>query len=255
MKLASLRDGTPDGRLVVVSSDLTRASDARHITPSLSAALDDWDRASRELDLIARGIEIGAQPVERFHEREALAPLPAAPRIGAGPPDAEPRRETGAVFADPRARLAFPGEVASLRVSFALVTGAVAAGSDREAARAAIRLVMLAAGIGDGETALSPVAVTPEDLGEAPRSRLFVVLNGGLVAAGHAEIDLTEVVMRAANAGAVPSGAVLVAEPFACAAALDIGRGDSLAIELRDTNGRSVFGAIERRPDLEKLGT
>ena len=78
MKLATLRDGSRDGRLVVVSRDLTRCSDARHIAPTLQAALDDWEVAAPELELIARGIEGGSQPVERFHERDARSPLPVS---------------------------------------------------------------------------------------------------------------------------------------------------------------------------------
>ena len=76
MKLASLRDGTPEGRLVVVSRDVTLCSDARHVAPTLRAALDDWASVATALDLIAPGIESGGQPVQRFHEREAQSPLP-----------------------------------------------------------------------------------------------------------------------------------------------------------------------------------
>ncbi|MGQ3308694.1 MAG: fumarylacetoacetate hydrolase family protein, partial [Brevundimonas sp.] len=43
MKLASLQHGR-DGRLVVVSRDLTRATDAFPVVPTLQAALDDWER-------------------------------------------------------------------------------------------------------------------------------------------------------------------------------------------------------------------
>lgn len=85
MNLASLPDAaSPDGRLVVVSRDLTRASDVRHIAPTLAAALADWTEAARELALVARGLEADAQPEERFHERAALAPLPAACRPARG---------------------------------------------------------------------------------------------------------------------------------------------------------------------------
>lgn len=85
MLLASLPDtATEDGRLVVVSRDLTRASDVRHIAPTLAAALADWPEAARELDLVARGLEADAQPEERFHERAALAPLPAQCRPARG---------------------------------------------------------------------------------------------------------------------------------------------------------------------------
>ncbi|MEX2081806.1 MAG: 2-keto-4-pentenoate hydratase, partial [Dehalococcoidia bacterium] len=40
MKLATLHDGTRDGRLVVVSRNITRCSDAHTIAPPLQAALD-----------------------------------------------------------------------------------------------------------------------------------------------------------------------------------------------------------------------
>ena len=55
MKLATLRDGTRDGRLVVVSRDLAWCSDARHIARTLQVALDDWERVAPHLELIARG--------------------------------------------------------------------------------------------------------------------------------------------------------------------------------------------------------
>src|SRR3546814_4170117 len=57
MKLATLRDGTRDGRLVVVSKDLTRCSDAQHIAPTMQAALDDWERLAPALEVLARDVE------------------------------------------------------------------------------------------------------------------------------------------------------------------------------------------------------
>ncbi|MDP3908074.1 fumarylacetoacetate hydrolase family protein [Novosphingobium sp.] len=81
MKLATLpaRDGVGrDGRLVVVSDDLAWYADADHLVPTLQAALDDWDRHEPVLRALATELEHGAIPRERFHEREALAPLPRA---------------------------------------------------------------------------------------------------------------------------------------------------------------------------------
>lgn len=77
MKLASLKGGR-DGRLVVVSTDLTRCTDASRIAPTLQAALDDWAHAEPHLLELAQSLEVGAAPVERFHERDCLAPLPRA---------------------------------------------------------------------------------------------------------------------------------------------------------------------------------
>ncbi|SOH95112.1 fumarylacetoacetate (FAA) hydrolase [Monaibacterium marinum] len=78
MKLATLDDDSRDGRLVVVSNDLTRCTDARRIAPTLQAALDEWPRLAPELAALARALESGSVPVERFHERDTLSPLPRA---------------------------------------------------------------------------------------------------------------------------------------------------------------------------------
>ena len=78
MKLASLKDGTRDGRLVVVSKDLTRCSTASDIAPTLQAALDEWQRCAPMLEGLYRDVEHWAVPCERFHMDEALSPLPRA---------------------------------------------------------------------------------------------------------------------------------------------------------------------------------
>ncbi len=82
MKLASLRNGRRDGRLVVVSRDLTRCTDASFLVPTLQAALDDWQRIAPHLESLAESLEHGSVPSERFHESEALSPLPRAYQMG-----------------------------------------------------------------------------------------------------------------------------------------------------------------------------
>jgi len=77
MKLASLKSGR-DGRLVVVSEDLAYCADAGHIVATLQGALDDWERHEPALRNLATDLEHGSIPRERFHEREAAAPLPRA---------------------------------------------------------------------------------------------------------------------------------------------------------------------------------
>ena len=49
VKLATLRNGTRDGQLVVVSRDLKRALPVPAIAPTLQAALDDWSRSAPQL--------------------------------------------------------------------------------------------------------------------------------------------------------------------------------------------------------------
>ncbi len=78
MKLATIKDGSRDGYLVVVSRDLTRCVSAEMIAPTLQAALDDWARLAHKLDGLAEQLEHGSVPFERFHERHCLSPLPRA---------------------------------------------------------------------------------------------------------------------------------------------------------------------------------
>ena len=59
MKLASLKSGR-DGRLVVVSKDLTRAVGATPIAATMQAALDDWNTASSELVKLYDKLNAGA---------------------------------------------------------------------------------------------------------------------------------------------------------------------------------------------------
>ena len=78
MKLATLPGSTRDGTLVVVSDDLHWCASAQHLVPTLQAALDDWERHEPALRALATDVAHESIPLERFHEREALAPLPRA---------------------------------------------------------------------------------------------------------------------------------------------------------------------------------
>lgn len=78
MKLATLRDGTRDGTLLVVRRDNQMYVPAGDIARTLQAALDDWDRVAPALaalyERLNRG-EVAGQPVDV----QALhAPLPRA---------------------------------------------------------------------------------------------------------------------------------------------------------------------------------
>lgn len=77
MRLASLKHGR-DGRLVVVSRDLTHATDAFPVVATLQDALDDWERIAPRLEDLAEGLEHGAVPSFRFHEHDCASPLPRA---------------------------------------------------------------------------------------------------------------------------------------------------------------------------------
>ncbi|HVZ52592.1 MAG TPA: fumarylacetoacetate hydrolase family protein [Pseudolabrys sp.] len=77
MKLASLKDGR-DGRLVVVSRDLTRCADARAVGPTLQAALDNWAAAEPRLIEIADALEANRIAHLPFDPAKCAAPLPRA---------------------------------------------------------------------------------------------------------------------------------------------------------------------------------
>ena len=78
MKLATLADGSRDGRLLVVSRDLTRAAFAAGIAPTLQAALDDWQRAAPSLEELTQSLDAGNTESFLFDPARALAPLPRA---------------------------------------------------------------------------------------------------------------------------------------------------------------------------------
>ena len=209
MKLASLKNGRRDGRLVVVSRDLTRCTDASFLAPTLQAALDDWRRVAPHLAALAESLEHGAVPWERFHEHDALSPLPRAyqwadasaylnhvelvrkargsdvpdnllaePIIYQGGSDAFVAPRDPIVMADEAWGIDFEGELA-------VIVDDVPVGANAAQARDAIRLVMLANDVSlrylaAGElakgfgfyqskpsSAFSPVAVTPDELGDA----------------------------------------------------------------------------------------
>lgn len=169
MKLATIKDGTRDGRLVVVSDDLTQCSDVGHIARTLQAALDDWATVAPRLERVAEGIAGGWQPVQRFHEHECESPLPRAYQWadgsayvnhvelvrkarGAEMPDSfwhDPLMYQGGsdAFIGPRAPIRFPSDATEWGIDMegevAVITGDVPMGASRDEALDAIRLVML----------------------------------------------------------------------------------------------------------------
>jgi len=79
MKLATRRNGSRDGQLVVVSRDLRRAVAAGEIAPTLQAALDDWARAEPQLRRLAEALERGeAEGAFDLDVEQLHAPLPRA---------------------------------------------------------------------------------------------------------------------------------------------------------------------------------
>ena len=78
MKLATLNDGTRDGRLVVVTRDLGRCRPAGDDWPTLQSALDHWEAAEGHLRALAKALENEPGSGEPFAQNRALSPLPRA---------------------------------------------------------------------------------------------------------------------------------------------------------------------------------
>ncbi|CAN7258591.1 fumarylacetoacetate hydrolase family protein [Acidovorax sp. LjRoot74] len=77
MKLATLRNGQRDGRLVVVSADARRCIDACPVAPTLLDALERWKVVEPALQDLSHTVNapaaLGTMP---FDARQCLAPLP-----------------------------------------------------------------------------------------------------------------------------------------------------------------------------------
>jgi fumarylacetoacetate (FAA) hydrolase len=259
MKIASLKHGR-DGRLVVVSKDLTRATDAFVIVPTLQAAIDDWDRVRPYLEDLARQLETGSVPSFRFHEHDCASPLPRAYQWadgsayvnhvelvrkarGAQMPESfwsDPLMYQGGsdAFLSPRDPIRMEDEAWGIDFEgeIAVVLGDVPMGATREEAAAAIRLVMLVndvslrnlipgeLGKGFGffqakpSSAFSPVAVTPDELGDAwDGGRLHLpllsTLNGKPFGKPNAGVDMTfdfpTLIAHAARTRPLAAGAII----------------------------------------------
>ncbi|NBS77173.1 MAG: FAA hydrolase family protein [Betaproteobacteria bacterium] len=79
MKLATYKDGSRDGQLVVVSRDLTTAHYASGIATKLQQVLDDWNFLSPQLEDLSQTLNQGkARHAFPFDPKLCMAPLPRA---------------------------------------------------------------------------------------------------------------------------------------------------------------------------------
>ena len=167
MKLATIRDDTRDGKLVVVSRDLSRYTDASSVARTLQAALDHWRQCAPELAALQDALEAGTAPADRFDAHQALSPLPRAYQWADGSAYVNHvelvRRARGAALPDsfwtdpliyqggsdsflsPREPIRMADEAWGIDMEgeVAVIVDDVPMGAGRDAAAEAIRLVML----------------------------------------------------------------------------------------------------------------
>jgi fumarylacetoacetate (FAA) hydrolase len=322
MKLATLRDGTRDGRLVVVNRDLSLAVPVPTIAPTLQAALDDWSRAEQRLRAVSLRMEAGAADgAMPFDPAHAMAPLPRAYHWVDGSAyvnhvelvrKARNADMPPSFWTDP---LVYQGgsddllgpmddvPVASedygidLEAEVAVVTDDVPMLTSAEDAASHIKLLLLvndwslrnlipaelAKGFGFYQskpaTAFSPVAVTPDELGDAWRnSRVHLPLvshiNGQLFGQPDAGIDMTfdfaELIAHVTKTRRLGAGAIVGSGTVSnydrsrgssCLAErraleqIEHGKplttflmfGDRVRIEMFGQDGASIFGAIDQK--------
>jgi fumarylacetoacetate (FAA) hydrolase len=168
MKLATLKDGSRDGQLVVVSRDLAQAHHATGIATRMQQLLDDWNFISPQLeDLYATLNDGKARHAFAFDAQQCMAPLPRAYQWADGSAylnhvelvrrarNAEmpasfyedPLMYQGGSddFLGPRDEARFADEAWGIdfEAEVAVVTGDVAIGASPEQALEGIRLLML----------------------------------------------------------------------------------------------------------------
>jgi fumarylacetoacetate (FAA) hydrolase len=321
VRLATVRDGSRDGRLVVVRKDGEAVLDASRVARTLQEALDGWEERAPSLRALAASLDAGDVDGEPLDPRALLSPLPRAYEWidgstylnhirlvrrarGAQPPatmETDPLVYQGGsgvllgptediLLPDPAWGLDFEGEVC-------VILGDVRQGTRASEAGRCVRLLCLAndltyrnlvpaeleKGFGFFQskpaTAFSPFAITPDELGPAWRDgrvhlRVVIRWNGQLV--GDLEAGRTmhfsffDLVQHIAKTRAFTAGTILGSgtvsnagegRGYGCIAEqraqelIDVGEartrymlpGDTIEIELRDAEGRSLFGAISQQ--------
>ena len=79
MKLATLNNNTRDGELIVVSRDLTKATSAKDVAPTLQWALDNWSLCKPKLEGLYHALNHNdIQDSFAFDQTQVMSPLPRA---------------------------------------------------------------------------------------------------------------------------------------------------------------------------------
>ena len=321
MKLATLKDGTRDGQLVVVSRDLRTAAIADAVVGTLQRALDDWTfYAPQLLDLYDSLNQGRARHAFPFDSKSCMAPLPRAFQWADGsayvnhvelvrrargvemPPEfwTDPLMYQGGSddFIGPTDDIVCASEAFGIdfEAEIAAITSDVPMTAKPDEALKSVRLLMLvndvslrnlipaelAKGFGFFQskpaTAFSPVAVTPDELGDAWREGrvhrpMTVHWNGKKVGQPDCGIDMVfhfgQLIAHAAKTRNLRAGSIVgsgtisnkdakrgygcIAEKR-CLETIEHGApqtefmkfGDSVKIEIFDAAGKSIFGAIDQ---------
>lgn len=322
MKLATLKNNTRDGQLIIVNRDLTKAITVPQIADTLQNAIENWDNCAPKLkdcydrlnqdaitDAFALRMESLHSPLPRAYQwadgsayvnhvelvRKARgADLPkdfwTDPLIYQGGSDTFLGPNDDIPLANIEWGLDFEAEVA-------VITRDISMGCNESQAKNAICLLMLVNDVslrnlipaelnkGFGffqskpSTAFSPVAVTPDELGEAWDGRkihlpLVTHLNENLFGRPNAGVDMTfdfpQLIAHAAKTRHLGAGTIIGSGTVSnldrslgssCIAErrmleiIETGKpktpflqfGDNVRIEMFNADNASIFGAIKQK--------
>lgn len=318
MKLASLKDGSLDGRLVIVSPDLSKYLDASAVVPNMLTLLRHWNEKEPMLRDLAKS---DWSKAKAFDAEEAMAPLPQAPQWIDGSAYVTHvelvRKARGAemppsFWTDP---LMYQGVSDNLlgpcdpifvadeaygidlEAEVAVITDHVPMGISPKEAGQFIRLILLvndvslrnlipnelAKGFGflqsKPASAFSPVAVTPDELGnfwDGGRLHLPLLssINGKEIGHPNAGKDMTfdfpTLIAHGAKTRQLSAGTIVGSGTIANKNYSEVGSsclaeirmietiekgapqtaflrfGDRVRIEMKDPQGKNIFGAIDQ---------
>ena len=284
MKLATYKDGSRDGQLVVVSRDLASAHYATGIATRLQQVLDDWNFLSPQLEELYTALNQGKpRHAFAFDPRRCAAPLPRAFQRCSGAFCA-PDGPIGQAASDdllgphdpvPRSAWVSAGGARLARQpGFAAIVGELDAEASRDAALESIRLLMLvqdfalhpsaagadpSAGVIRHTAAFGPVALTPDELGDAWQGgQVHLALESRPrrqqasrdADATFQPTDIGTWTARAARGRRLRAGTIVVAPsdcPPATSDAQDLEAADALWLTVCGADGPGWFGAIDQR--------
>jgi fumarylacetoacetate (FAA) hydrolase len=322
MKLATLKNGHRDGRLVVVSRDLVRATDAAPVAATMQQAIEHWAALAPGLQALSDLLNAGQAPHDfAFDPAQCLSPLPrthqfvdASAFLNHGnimeqAYQLDVKKTPGIPVLVQRQSDDFWGpcddypllseaDNGDFEGEFAVVVDDTPMASSAAQCASQIRLVMilndvslrahlfreLQMGFGfinaKPATVFGPVAVTPDELGEAwgADGRIHLAMNVSRNGAwfGHPngrEMDWSfgELLAHLGKNRNLRAGTILGTGTVSNLAAREVGSaclaekralekistgesttpflawGDRLRFEVLDAAGRSVFGAIDHR--------
>ena len=322
MKLATYKDSSRDGQLVVVSRDLSTAHYATGIAGKLQQVLDDWNFMSPQLQDLYETLNSGkARHAFPFEPSRCMAPLPRAYQWADGSAyinhvelvrKARNAEVPESFYSDPLMYqggsddfigacddVVVPSEDFGIdfEAEIAVITGDVPMGATPAQALEGVRLLMLANDVSlrnliPGElakgfgffqskpaTAFSPVAVTPDEVGDAwDKGRLHLTVqstwNGRKVGMCEAGPEMTfhfgQLIAHICKTRNVRAGSIVgsgtvsnkdwshgyscIAEKRAIETTEDgkpktefMKYGDTIRIEAKGKDGQSVFGAIDQK--------